>query len=209
MKDFTPTDQHDARLRVLARFARFCMTYVEHFLCLQSMAQSLQGDGYRCGLRGPDFVLIAAITRITAIAAMLMRYVEKPRAPRRYGHTRAVSSESYRQGLYYVPVLPLGNDIRSLMVQKMSAKARLLIRRDQLHRFGKFQHQEDQSAGNRCSDTLSTKTFEPRTAGRMRAGWGCRQLPELGPGETGHILPLSRIGSGPGFQVHHLCHLPP
>ena len=136
MKIFAPSDKADQSLRTIARFARFCICYVDYLLRLEPMARLVGGYGDGCRQGQPKLIIITAITRITAIASMLMRYAEKPRPRRPYGHIRSGSPWAYRARVFHTPALPLGKDKYSLMVRKMGAAALMMIRRDQIQRFG-------------------------------------------------------------------------
>ena len=130
------TDRADIRLRVMARFARFCLAQVELLLRIEPLFRLACG-GLNTQNKGiTTLTLIAAVTRITVIAATLMRYVETPRPPARHSHIRNGINVVYRLSGKHFLELPLGQDVFSIMTLKICAQAQAMISRDQLYRFG-------------------------------------------------------------------------
>ena len=131
-----PANKPDLQLRTIERFARFCMDWVERLLCLEPLSRSTDKHSNAGPIGRPNITLIAAITRLTAVAAMLMRYVEKPRALRCQTDARSGIHMAYGSFTEPNPGLPLGHDALSETVRTVCAKAHQMIRRDQFYRFG-------------------------------------------------------------------------
>ena len=118
-----PTNHPDLRLRVIERFARFCMNWAERLLCLEPLSRSTDTHQNAGQIGRPNFTIIAAITRLTAVAAMLMRYADNPRAIRRQTDARSGIHMAYGSFTEPNPGLPLGHDTLSQTVRTVCAQS--------------------------------------------------------------------------------------
>ena len=136
MMPFISNHQCDHRLRIIARFARFCLARVEFLLHIEASFRHTLSVGDNRKGHITTLSIITALTRITTVAARLMRYAERPRPPCRYSLHRPNSWAQFRVLCDQPRSLPLGHDACSIMALKICAKARAMISRDQLYRFG-------------------------------------------------------------------------
>ena len=123
----------------MQRLAFICINFVERLLRFEMQSRvPPSADNVKMASM-IDVTMIAVITRLTRVAAILLRYVDAPHPLRQRINNQKSEHTSFNSIGGQVWSLPLGQGALSILTRKIDRKARMMIRRDQLFRFGDVQ----------------------------------------------------------------------